>query len=158
MADARFRDADPVPLALRAQDDQDLQIVSALIQDAVLPVGEISYDARRRRLALLLNRFRWESAEGAKRDRRPFERVRALLVISDVTGVQSAGIDRHDPAAALELLSLTWEPGADGTGRLLLQFAGGGTIAAHAECLNLDLRDVTRPYNAPSGRMPHHPL
>ncbi|KRW96261.1 DUF2948 family protein [Paracoccus sp. MKU1] len=157
MADARFTDADPAPLALLASDADDLTVISALVQDAILPVSEIVYDARHRQLALLLNRFRWEDAELARRDGRPYERVRAVLLISDVQRVLSDGIDRKDQDLILELLALSWQAGEDGTGRLLLEFAGDGTLAVEAECLNVELRDVTRPYIAPSRRAPQHP-
>lgn len=157
MNDARFADADAAPLALMAQDAEDLVVVSTLVQDSILPVTEIAYDRRQRRLALLLNRFRWEDADQAKRDARPYERVRAVLLISDVQRVLSDGIDKSDTDLVLELLALTWQPGADGTGRLLLEFAGDGTLAVDAECLNVELRDVTRPYVAPSHQAPAHP-
>lgn len=156
MADAGFFDADPGPLALKAEDEADLRIISALAQDAILPASEIAYDAKARRLALLINRFRWEDADAARREGRDFERVRALLVVNDVLRLQSDGVDR-DADTVLELLTIGWEPGEDGTGRLLLEFAGDGTLAADVECINLDLRDVTRPYVAPSGKAPHHP-
>lgn len=154
--DARFRDADPRPLALLAVDEDDLKIMSSLVQDAILPASEISYDPKARRLALLVNRFRWEDADQARADGRPFERVRALLIVNDVQRLQSDGIDR-DPDTVLALLALTWRPGQDGTGRLLLDFAGDCTLAADAECINVELRDVTRPYFAPSGKAPAHP-
>lgn len=154
--DARFADADPRPLALRAEDADDLKIVSALVQDAVLPASEIGYDAKARRLALLINRFRWEDADQARAEGRGFERVRALLTIGDVLRVRTDGVDR-DADTVLELLALTWEAGEDGTGRLSLDFAGDGTMVADVECIAVDLRDVTRPYLAPSGKAPHHP-
>lgn len=157
MNDARFADADPAPLALLASDVEDLTIVSTLAQDAVLAVSDIGYDPRARQLALLLNRFRWEDADQARREGRPYERVRAVLLISDVQKVQSDGIDRKDGETVLELLALQWQPGEDGTGRLLLEFAGDGTLAVDAECLNVELRDVTRPYVAPSRKAPQHP-
>ncbi|WP_134682017.1 DUF2948 family protein [Paracoccus ravus] len=157
MSDARFTDADPAPLALAAADMDDLTVISALVQDSILPVTEISYDMRHRQLALLINRFRWEDAEGARAAERPYERVRAVLLISDVRRVQSDGIDRADLDLILELLALKWVPGEDGAGRLLLEFAGDGTLAVEAECLNVELRDVTRPYIAPSRRQPEHP-
>lgn len=157
MADASFQDADPAPLALMASDAEDLVIIATLAQDAILPVTEIAYDARHRQLALLLNRFRWEDAEAARRESRPYERVRAVLLIGDVQRVQSDGIDRKDRDLILELLTLQWQPGQDGAGRLLLEFAGDGTLAVDAECLNVELRDVTRPYLAPSGKLPRHP-
>ncbi|MDT1061744.1 DUF2948 family protein [Paracoccus sp. CPCC 101403] len=157
MNDARFSDADPAPLALMAGDVEDLTVVSALVQDAILPITEISYDLRHRQLALLLNRFRWEDADSARREERPYERVRTVLLISDVTRVQSDGIDREDADLILELLALRWQAGEDGTGQLLLEFAGDGTLSVDAECLNVELRDVTRPYVAPSRRAPEHP-
>ena len=157
MADARFADAGPGPLALRAEDAQDLSVLSALVQDAVLPITELSSDPRARRLSLLLNRFRWEDADAARAEGRPFERVQALLVVSDVVRLASDGIDRTDRDLVLSLLALDWQPGEDGTGRLMLRFAGDGTLAAEVECVAVDLRDVTRPYVAPSGKAPAHP-
>lgn len=157
MTDAGFNDVDPAPLALAAGDADDLLVISALAQDAVLPVTDISYDARQRRLALLLNRFRWEDAEAARREGRAYERVRTLLLVLDVRRVLSDGIDRKDTNLVLELLALRWQPGKDGAGRLLLEFAGDGTLAVDVECLNVELRDVTRPYLANSRRAPQHP-
>ncbi len=154
--DARFADADARPLALMAVDEDDLKIISALSQDAILPASEIGFDAGARRLALLINRFRWEDADQARAAGREFERVRSLLIVNDVLRMQSDGIDR-DEDIVLELLALTWTPGKDGTGRLSLEFAGDGTLAADVECINLELRDVTRPYVAPSGKAPSHP-
>lgn len=158
MSDARYADgAAEQPLSLRAEDADDLAIISALVQDAVLPVTEIGWDAPRRRLALLVNRFRWEDAEAAEREKRPYERVQALLVLSDVTRLASDGIDRGDKDTVLSLLALDWEAGEDGTGVIQLRFAGDGTLAASVETISVDLRDVTRPYAAPSGKMPRHP-
>lgn len=157
MSDAKFTDADPAPLALVAADADDLSVISALVQDSILSVTDISYDMRQRQLALLINRFRWEDAEQARREERPYERVRAVLLVSDVQRVQSDGIDRADSDLILELLTLRWQAGQDGTGRLRLEFSGDGTLAVDAECLNIELRDVTRPYIAPSRRAPEHP-
>ena len=155
--DASFADADPDrPLALRAEDAEDLAILATLAQDAVLSVGDITFDRPSRHFALLLNRFRWEDAEAADREGRPFERVRALLVLSDITGLRADGINRGDADEVLSLLALRWQPGPDGTGVLELDFAGDATILADMECVSLDLRDVTRPYVANSGKMPRH--
>lgn len=157
MTDARFEDAAEAPLSLRAETPEDLAVIAALVQDAVLPVTEIRWEAKARRLALLLNRFRWEDKAAAEAARRPFERVQSVLVISDVTGIASQGVDRQDRDLVLSLLDLAWEPGLDGAGKLTLTLAGDGAIAVSVECLAVDLRDVTRPYAAVSGRAPHHP-
>lgn len=154
--DARFADADPDrPIALRAQDAEDLAVLATLAQDAVLTVGDITWDRPSRHFALLLNRFRWEDANAARSEGRPFERVRSILAIGDVQRVRHDGINR-DAATVLSLLDLVWQPSDDGAGTLLLQFAGDGTIAIDVEALTVDLRDVTRPHKAVSGDMPAH--
>ncbi|MCX7287336.1 MAG: DUF2948 family protein [Rhodobacterales bacterium] len=156
MSDARFEDGGEAPLRLVAQDAEDLRVISTLVQDAVLPVTEMTHDARRRRFALLLNRFRWEDREAAETAGRPFERVRSVLVVEDVLKVQSFGFDRSDKDLVLSLLSIDFTAGQDGAGRLTLTLAGDGALALEVEALEVRLDDVTRPYRAPSGKAPHH--
>ncbi|MDO5756653.1 MAG: DUF2948 family protein [Rhodobacterales bacterium] len=151
--DARFEDAREAALNLGALDADDLQIISGLAQDSVFPMTEMAWRPGARRFALLLNRFRWE--EGAART--PPERVQALLVVDGVLHVASHGIDRADPDLILSLLSVTFEPSEDGAGHVLLTLAGDGAIRLDVEALDVTLKDVTRPYLAPSGKTPHHP-
>ncbi|QUS34967.1 DUF2948 family protein [Falsirhodobacter algicola] len=150
MTDARFEDGDERPLYLGAQDAEDLKIVSALVQDAVLPITEMRYRPGRRQFLMLINRFRWEDRVPAP------ERVRALLAFDGVLGVRSQGIDRTDRDLVLSVLSLRWTPGDDGAGVLELVLAGDGAVALQMEALDVTLRDVTRPYVAPSRRVPNH--
>lgn len=157
MSDARFEDGAEAPLRLKVETPDDLAVLAALLQDAVLSGADIHYDRKARRLGLLLNRFRWEDRGHAEAQRRPYERVRALLLVSDVRAVQLQGLHPGATDTVLSLLDIGWQPGADGSGRLLLTLAGDGAIAAEVECLNLALRDVTRPYVAPSHKAPSHP-
>lgn len=155
--DARFEDGADRPLDLGAVSAEDLAVIAALVQDAVLSGADIGWQKRQRRLAFLVNRFRWEDREAAAARGRPFERVRALLVIEGVTGVASQGIDRADRQAVYSILDLAWHPGADGAGEVEVILAGDGAIRARVECLEVRLKDVTRPYLAPSRRAPSHP-
>jgi hypothetical protein len=152
-ADARFEDGGERPLRLRALDADDLKVLGALVQDAIFPAGEMTWDRRRRRFAILLNRFRWEDSGR----RSPPERVRAMLVIEDALKVASQGVPRDDPDLVLSVLTLDWTPGEDGTGRITLVLAGDGAVAVDVEALEVTLSDVTRPYAAPSGKAPEHP-
>ncbi|MBL3565104.1 DUF2948 family protein [Rhodovulum sulfidophilum] len=154
--DARFEDGAEAPLHLMAVTEADLEVISTLAQDAVLPATEMRWDRPRRRFAALVNRFRWEDRDAAERRGRPFERVQAVLTVEDVTHVASQGIDRTDRDLVLSLLSVSFEPGADGTGRVVLTLAGDGAVALDVECLEVTLTDVTRPYAAPSGKAPRH--
>ena len=157
MTDARFEDGGERPLYLAAQDAEDLQVLSSLVQDAVLTGGDISWQKGQRRLALLINRFRWEDRKAAEVARRPYERVRALLLVEGVTAVRAQGIAPADKEVVLSLLSVDFEPGEEGAGRVILTLAGDGVLAAEVEALEVTLKDVTRPYAAPSRKAPKHP-
>lgn len=156
MADARFEDGGDGPLNLMAQDVEDLKVLSALAQDAVFPGSEMTYRLKQRQFALLINRFRWEDRARADRAGRGYERVQAVLSFGDVLAVQTQGIPARDADTILSLLEVGFEPGPDGTGRVILTLAGDGAIALTVEALDAALRDVSRPYLAPSGKAPGH--
>lgn len=155
--DARFEDGRETPLLLKARDQDDLRVVSSLLQDAVFPASQMTWLRPQRRFAVMLNRFRWEDRPAAEREGRPAERVQSLLIIQDVRGVASQGVSPKEQDTVLSLLSLAFAPGEDGTGRLTLVLAGDGAIALDVECIDVALKDVSRPYAAPSGRIPRHP-
>jgi hypothetical protein len=156
--DARFEDGVERPLRLRAETAEDLPVLAALLQDAVTQTTDIAWARRRRRFSLLLNRFRWEDAPAAERQGRPFERVRAVLTVDSVLAARTSGIDPKDRDLVLELLTLAFDPGPDGTGTLRLVLSGDGEIALDVECLEVTLTDVTRPYLAHARTAPSHPL
>jgi hypothetical protein len=148
--DARFEDGGEKALRLKALEPDELPVIASLVQDAVFPGSEMTWDRRGRRFALLLNRYRWE-------DGRSPERVQSVLTIEDAVRVASQGVERGDADMVLSLLTLAWEPGEDGTGACVLTLAGDGAIRVEVEALEVTLTDVTRPYVAPSGKRPEHP-
>ncbi|MGB2201147.1 MAG: DUF2948 family protein [Pseudooceanicola atlanticus] len=154
MSDASFEDGREVPLNLGAMDGEDLKVLSALAQDAVFPVTEMRWQPGARRFSILLNRVRWED-RGV--ERHGVERVQSLLVFDDVLQVSSQGIDRSDRDVILSLLSVDFTAGDDApAGQVLLTLAGDGAIRLNVEAVEARLRDVTRPYRAPSGKRPTH--
>lgn len=155
--DASFEDGDEKPLRLRALDCEDLNVVAAMLQDAVFPVSEMLWQPSRRRFALLVNRFRWEDKSAAERQKRRFERVQTMVVIDNVDKMASSGLDRSDPDQILSLLDLRFDVGDDKCcGRLVFILAGDGAIACSVECLDVTVTDVTCPYGAPSRAAPDH--
>jgi len=156
MSDARFEDARESPLNLGALDAEDLKVISALTQDAVFPATAMTWRAGQRRFGLLLNRFRWEYQAASPSRQRPVERVQSLLVIDNVLGVSSNGIDRRDPDLVLSLLSVDWHASSDPEGEVHLLLAGDGALRLRVEALEVSLKDVTRPYVAPSRKVPDH--
>ncbi|MGX9351933.1 DUF2948 family protein [Shimia sp. W99] len=156
MQDARFEDGREAPLNLGALDVEDLKVLSTLMQDAVFPASEMKWLPKERRFALLVNRFRWEDLPAAERRKRAVERVQSLLVVDNVLGVASQGVDRKDTDMILSVLTVSFEPGEDGAGFVVLTLAGDGGIRLSVEALEVTLKDVTRPYMAPSRQAPKH--
>ena len=154
--DAGFNDALDRPLNLGAQDAEDLQVISSLTQDAVLTVDDLKWNRAERQLVLLLKRFRWEDVELAKQQGRDPERVKSLLVIQNATGLASQGIDRKQVDIVLSLMSVEFSGAEDGVGDLILTFSGDGALKVQVDGLDVALRDVTRPYVAPSKQVPNH--
>ncbi|MFK5996721.1 MAG: DUF2948 family protein [Rhodobacterales bacterium] len=156
--DARFEDGDAQPLRLKARDADDLKIISTLVQDAVLPMKETAWQPDLKRFGMLLNRFRWEDKTQAEQGHRAYERVQSLLVIDSVETIASMGIDRHNKDQIISILSIDFEAGPDGTGKLIFTLAGDGALALTVECLDVTLKDVTKPYAAISKSAPQHAL
>lgn len=154
--DARFEDGAEGALRLRAESEEDLAVISALTQDAVANVAQIAWTPKRRRFSLLLHRFRWEDAPGAETQRRPFERVQAVLTVGGALKVRASGLDPRDRDLVIALLSISFTPTEDGAGVVGLTLAGDGDIAVEAECLDVTLVDVSRPYIAQAKRPPEH--
>lgn len=138
--------ADPSPLRLLAQDQDDLAVISAALQDAIAKVGDISYEAKARRLTIAFNRFRWEA--GSR------QRVRSALQVGGVLALQARKIRRDRRDAVVELLAIGFEAGEPPGGVLTLSFAGGGDLRADVECIDAVLADVSEPW--PTPRAPAH--
>lgn len=129
----------PMPeLKLLALDSEDLDIVSAHVQDAVVRVGDMGYSRADRRFVLLMNRYAWEAGDARGRG----QRKRAGLHFDFVTDAHAEGFDLNAKEGVLELLALTFEMGDEPAGRVLLTFAGGGRVRLEVECLEARLRDL----------------
>lgn len=125
-------------LRLHALDTDDLALLSAHLQDALVKVGDIVFIPGKRRFALVGSRFDWE----AELDGR-LERCRTGLHFEGVERVRCQKVDRGRPEAMLELLAVTFEPGPEApSGVIHLTFAGGACICLEVECVEAQLCDV----------------
>ncbi len=138
-------------LKLVALDADDLAVVSAHLQDAIVRVGDIAYLPGERRFALAARRFDWEAGPADPPRRRltgvHFERVLAA---------RTRGIDRSNPDAVLNLLAITFETTDEPSGTATLVFADGSAIQLDLECIETQMKDLGPVWEA-EGR-PHHDL
>ena len=147
MAEQRHRPADA--LRLLARDEEDLAVISAILQDALIPVAEMTYLPEERRFALVANRFRWEAPHD--RPRENFERRLTGLSIGEVAAVRRRGFSPRDPTRILALLAVRRVAGA-----LQLDFAGGASIRLETSDILCHLDDLSEPW--PTRWQPRHPF
>lgn len=147
MGEQPHRPADA--LKLLARDEEDLAVISTVLQDALIPVSEMAYLPEERRFALVANRFRWEAP--GDRPRENFERRLTGLSIGGVSAVRRRGFKPGDPDRILALLAVRRVGGA-----LQLDFAGGASIRLETAEILCHLDDLSEPW--PTRWQPRHPL
>ena len=126
------------PLRLLAEDADDLQIISAALQDAILRPIDIVWEKGARTLTIAFSRFCWECGG---------TRVMSAMQFGDVMGVKSRRLPRN-PDASLELLALDFIPTEAPSGRVILMFAGGGDLRIDVECLDAVVTDISERWPA----------
>jgi hypothetical protein len=133
---------------LAAADADDLEVMSARLQDAAGKLKNFTWLPRKRRFAAVLNRLQWE--EGGK------TRIRAGLHFDGVLKVQSHRVKLGAGEAVVSLLAVTFKPntGEDPGGVIEIVLAGGGAIRLTVECIDAELADMTGPWAA--RRTPDH--
>ncbi|MBO0661641.1 DUF2948 family protein [Jiella sp. MQZ9-1] len=133
-------------MRLLAVDAEDLEIVSAHCQDAVLRVDDLRYVPKDRRFVMEMNRFVWEKLAPPKRfsmfRRADYERRRAILHFDRVTAARRLGFERLPADEVLVLLAIRFAEEDEPSGVIELVFAGGSAIRLEVEVIEAQLADV----------------
>lgn len=130
------------PLKLIALEPDDLPVVSAHLQDAVVKVGDMTFLPRPKRFAMLVNRFDWAGALAGGTPNKDLRRRRAAVRFERVLGAKVNGFDLKDAARVLSLLAIHFEPGEAPAGTITLIFAGDAGIRLEVECVEAELSDL----------------
>jgi hypothetical protein len=136
-------------LKLLALDEEDLQIVSSQLQDAVVRVGDMTYIPSQKRFAAVLNRFDWQRADG---NGERYRRLRTALRFDRVLGARHKDLSPEDKNRVLSLLAISFEPGEAPSGKVVLFFSGDVTLQLDVECIEAEMRDL-----GPAWRTRHRP-
>ena len=155
--DASFSDGADSALYLGAVTPEDLEVISSILQDGIFFVKDLAWLKKKRQVAVLINRFRWENKSAYSMKKTIPERVRSLLIVDNVLNVSSKGIDRSDKNVPLNLLKLDLNHSKNSI-FLTLLLSEIGAIRCEVEAIELSMKDVTRPHTAKSGRIPKHPM
>lgn len=133
-------------LKLVALDEDDLKIVSAHVQDAVLKVSDIKWAPRRGTFLVPMNRFAWETSA---RQRRKNERHRAVLHFDKVRRVRAQGVAPDDKEAVLSVLAILFEPGETAPeGIINIVCSGDVTLRLEVEYIEARLTDLGSAWSA----------
>ncbi|MEM0899770.1 MAG: DUF2948 family protein [Pseudomonadota bacterium] len=130
------------PVRLVAFDADDLNVIGALVQDAITKPAAVEYDPKSARFSLLLNRFAWDAETKKSKRKKTHQRRQSALSFARVKGVQSTGVKRGDDSQALSLLALRFS-GADApAGTIEIVFSDGPAIRLDVECVEAQLADL----------------
>lgn len=135
-------------LKLAALDDEDLAIISAHVQDAVMKVGQLGYSRSAKQFVLTMNRFAWEAA--AAKPREGDERRQSVLSFGRVLSARSHGIDFKAREDVLSLLAIRFVASEAPAGTVELVFAGNAMIRLDVECVEARLADTGGVWRASS--------
>lgn len=144
-------------LKLIAFDAEDLAVISANLQDAVLTVGDLAYLPTEQRLVAIANRFDWMMAGAGEKTGKqsPRQRRRCAIRFERVLSAQVTGIDLEAKREVLSLLAVEFKKGDAPAGVITLHFSGGGAIRLAVECVEAELRDLGATWRTKS--IPSHP-
>ncbi len=138
-------------LRLIAFDDEDLKVISANLQDALVRVGDMAYLPGSKQFAIVASRFDWVKAmDGGS------ERCRAGLHFERVLRARCMGFAQKDHAVLLNLLSIEFEETAAPAGVVEIIFSAGCALRLEVECLEAEMHDLGLRWKA--GAAPRHPL
>ena len=138
-------------LKLRAEDADDLAVISACLQDALVPVRDLAYDAADGTFLLVANRFRWEDGLRRAVEEGGFARILCGITFREVATVSYTGFRRTDDSRILSLLAICFEDGG-----VRLEFSGGAAIRLEVTRILCHARDLGEPW--PTSWQPSHDL
>jgi hypothetical protein len=141
-------------LKLIALDEEDLEIVSSHLQDAVVRVGDMAFKPSRKRFVAVVSRFNWEKAGSGSADQGN-ERRRTALRFDRVLGAQLKSVKPSQADRVLSLLAVRFEASDHPSGFIILTFSGGASIRLQVECIEAELTDLGPAWRARS--RPQHP-
>jgi hypothetical protein len=143
-------------LRLRAEDADDIAVISAVVQDALISVKDLTYDRAERRFTLVANRFRWEGRPDGAQGGPAIERTLCALSFGTVDRVAYRGFRRRDDERILSLLTIRVDekPSDEKSGTIQLEFSGGGTLRLGVSAIEVHATDLGEAW--PTAWQPDH--
>jgi Protein of unknown function (DUF2948) len=136
-------------LKLRAEDADDLAVLSACLQDALVAVRDVGYFAGEQSFIFIANRFRWESGLHPLPGEEGDQRVLCAVTFGAVASVSYRGFRRADEDRILCLLAIRSANRREGGKAILLEFAGAAAIRLDVARILCRAKDLGEPWPTP---------
>src|SRR5262245_4172017 len=150
---AMSADESGAPFKLRAEDADDLEVISACLQDALVAVRDLAFVQQDRTFLMVANRFRWESASRLARGEAGYQRTLCGITFAAVASVSYHGFRRSEHERILSLLAI--RPGGDGEQKVIqLEFSGAASIRLRVDRILCHAQDLGEPW--PTSWQPRH--
>jgi hypothetical protein len=120
-------------------DEEDLEVVSTHLQDAVVKVADVLWRPAEKRLVVALNRFDWEGAQSASPE---YRRRRSALRFERALSCKCRNVDQAAKDGVLNLLAVEFAETEAPSGVVTLIFSGGAAVRLEVECLEAELADL----------------
>lgn len=173
------------PLKLRAHDTEDMRVVAGILQDALVPLSDVTYQRAEKRFILVANRFRWETSgqapdTGTKDSEAivaPAATAQGDAGVAEAAEVEDASFDEEAPYERVNCgicfdkvrnvrvrnidmgrkdQILNLLTVASTDKAIALHFSDGGVIRLEVSAIRCHLEDLGEPW--PTSSRPHHPL
>jgi len=141
------------PVKFIVLDEEDLEVVSAHVQDAVLKAADVLWRPQEKRVVVALNRFDWE---GAQHGDPQYHRCRSALRFERVLSCKCRALNPAGKEAVLNLLAVEFAETDAPAGVVTLIFSGGAALRLEVECLEAELADLGPSWDAAA--CPNHPV
>lgn len=142
-------------LRLKAEDAEDLSVIAACLQDALVPLTEMVFLPDEHRFLAAFTRFRREClADPSACD--GLTQCQSALTFNHVESVKHHGVDPRLGGVKLEFLTMVAEPGDDGSVTVILIFAGDMALRLRMGGIAATLCDFGEPW--PATTTPRHEL
>ena len=139
---------------LIGNNQEDLRVISAYLQDSIVTVKDIVFLKQNRTFVMIVNRFMWEDTE--KIDSKKNKRIRCAVKFEEVTKVESININQKNKNKPMECLAMECSVSNDQTYKTMIFFAGSGIITVISETIEVVFQDLGEPWN--TKHIPRHKI
>ena len=145
--------SDDKVLSLRCEKDQDIKVISSLLQDSLVSNADIYFERTEKTFALIANRFCWERVSSKNSDF-SYYRVLSGVNIQNVISVKQKNLiqkKNNETALFYNLLTIEYDSVSN---EIILVFSQGISVKLNISQLNIFMRDLDEPY--PTQQIPDH--